>query len=71
MSDERKRNAHWIRQIMREEELTYEETAKLLHVSVHSLRQWMKPSQDRDAPDMAVDLLCLKRAASLPPWLSA
>jgi hypothetical protein len=49
--------------------LTYAETAVMLRISIHTLRGWMKPNGPNDAPDMAVDLLCLKTGADLPPWI--
>jgi hypothetical protein len=57
---------------MDEHALSYESTAKMLRVSIHTLRAWMKPPTSRgsiNAPDAAVELLCLKLGEPVPEWL--
>jgi DNA-binding transcriptional regulator YiaG len=65
----RELNARFIRDVIQAEGLSYAEAARLLRTSIHTLRGWMKPSSAGAAPDMAVELLCLKTGFALPPWI--
>jgi uncharacterized protein (DUF2267 family) len=73
MADEplsrRQLNARFIRDTMRAQGLSYQQAARLLRTNIHTLRGWMKPRSAHAAPDMAVELICLKTGTPLPPWL--
>jgi DNA-binding transcriptional regulator YiaG len=61
-------HAELIHAVMREQGLSYDATATLLHVSKHTVHSWLKPGRS-DAPAMAAELLCRKTKTPVPEWL--
>lgn len=65
-------NADIIRAVATEAGLSRARLAELCRVSPHTVDAWLKPPTSRShnrAPDMAVELLCLKLGRPLPPEL--
>lgn len=74
MTTERRRNADFIRELIAKRSLSHQRVADLCRVSIHTMRAWMKPPFSKSstpAPDMAVELLCLKLGEPVPTWLGA
>lgn len=66
--ERRGRRAAELHRLMAEHELTYEATATLLRVSVHTVRHWIKPGS-ADVPANMLELACLKLREPVPGWI--
>lgn len=68
-AERRERNRLWLLRILHEHELSNAAAAELMRVPFYTLKGWLKTESPNAAPDMAVELLCLKLREPLPPWL--
>lgn len=67
--EHRARNRDCIRAAIEFAGVTQREAAALVHVPLQTLKGWVKQAGPNVAPDMAVELLCLKVGYPVPEFL--